>query len=152
MFFNDDPLTHNMHITSDGKNYFTVNGGRSDDGQATPALSPNGKLLYIMDNGDIRVYNFKKGTLEKIMSGFNHGGEFQTGASAVAVDDKYIYTWDSVSKNIYVYSLKGKYIQTVPIRDGEYGFSLSCANGLIFVSTDGNYNTGRWYGYALMNK
>jgi len=45
--------------------------------------------------------------------------------------------------------LKGKSIKTIKISDGDYGFSLSFANGLIFVAIDGNYDIGTWYGYDV---
>jgi hypothetical protein len=53
---------------------------------------------------------------------------------------------------IFVYDLKGKKIKTVEISNGNYGFSLSFANGLIFVADDGDYATGTWYGYDLWSE
>ena len=53
---------------------------------------------------------------------------------------------------IFAYDSKGNKVKTFEISDGSYGFSLSCANGLVFVSDDGNYETGTWYGYDLWAK
>jgi hypothetical protein len=50
---------------------------------------------------------------------------------------------------VFVYDLKANKIKTVYIANGEYGFALSYANGLLFVATDGDYDIGSWYGYNL---
>ncbi len=214
--FNEEPLTHNVHITSDGLNYYTCNGGVTSKGQinkfsfdgkllesysveidmrsimynkkdksfyvcsfdgniykiinletgefkvvleglyentqANLTLSPDGKLLYYFDDGTLKIYSFPKGKLKKTIIGLNRGKEFITGQSSVAVDNKHIYTWNSAKSKIYIYDLKGKSIKDIKISEGDYGFSLSFANGLIFVATDGNYDVGTWYGYDVWSE
>ena len=214
--FTEDPLTHNVHIVSDGSFYYTVNGGRADKGQinkfsfqgklvdsydikldmrsimyngkdklfyvctyerdiykitdlskgiyekvlsgiyedpqANLAMSPDGKYIYCMSGGTLTIYKFPSGKVSKTISNLNCGKEFSTGSSSVATDGQRIYTWNSDYKMIFVYDLKGKKIKTFDISKGDYGFSLSWANGLLFVSTDGNYETGTWYGYDLWAK
>lgn len=120
--------------------------------QANLALSPNGKLLYYFNEGVLLVYNFKNGKLKKTITGLDCGKDVKTGSSCVAVDDKYIYTWNSDYSLIFIYDLKGNKIKSEKISKGNYGFSLSYANGLIFVSIDGDYGTGYWYGYDLWKK
>lgn len=120
--------------------------------QAGLAMSPNGKLLYYFNDGTLLIYNFPSGKLSKTITGLDKGSEVSTGNSVVAVDDKYIYTWNSDYKMVFIYDLKGKKIKSVNISKGDYGFSLSCANGLIFVSTDGDYDVGTWYGYDVWEK
>ncbi|HPS27188.1 MAG TPA: hypothetical protein PK269_06210, partial [Bacteroidales bacterium] len=71
---------------------------------------------------------------------------------SVAVDGKYIYTWNADYKLIFVYDMKGQKVKSVEVEKGSYGFSLSYANGLIFVADDGDYATGTWYGYNLWEK
>jgi len=132
--------------------YELVLEGIYENEQANLALSPNGKYLYYFDDGTLKIFSFPSGKLKKTIGNLNHGKEFTTGQSSVAVDKKYIYTWNSSKSKIYVYDLKGKSIKEVKISDGDYGFSLSYANGLIFVSTDGNYDIGTWYGYDLWEK
>lgn len=211
--FEENPITHNMHITSNGEYYYTCNGGKPengkiskyslrgnfvkdftieldmrsimynkkdgffyincydkniykitdlengvfqlvfsnlyDDDQACLAMSPNGKLLYYFSVGNLKIFDLKDGTLKQELSGLSYGEGLVGGEAAVAVDNKHIYTWNAEQQVIYVYNKKGKLINDFKIKDGDYGFSLSYANGLIFVSTDGNYDTGEWYGYDL---
>ncbi|MCD4736662.1 MAG: hypothetical protein K8R53_11505 [Bacteroidales bacterium] len=211
--FKEDPLTHNMHICSDGKYYFTVNGGKPEKGQickfdldgkqlstypveldmrtimyhkkdkslyvstygqsiyrivdleagtyqeahselfdneqGTPALSPNGKMLYAMDNGTLKVYDFKTGKLLDTFYGIKTGSDFSSGGAAVAVSKKNIYTWDAEEQIFYIYTIKGDYVKKVKLSKGDYGFSLSYAKGKVFVSEDGDYSTGTWYGYKI---
>ncbi len=212
--FEDEPRTHNVHLASDGKFLYTINGGKShlgqiskfsltgefissydidldmrslmynskeqkfyvctyerniyqitdlergsyelvlsqmyDNEQANLAMSPNGKLLYHFYNGQLNIYKFPSGKLIKILYGFDCGKDFSTGNSAVAVDAKYIYTWNAEYQTIFVYDLKGKKIKSAKVSNGDYGFSLSVANGLVWVSVDGNYETGKWFGYKVV--
>jgi DNA-binding beta-propeller fold protein YncE len=214
--FDDEPRTHNVHIASDGKYLYTVNGGRADMGQinkytlegrlvdsydilldmrslmynggdkhfyvctyerniykitdmekgkhelvlsglyeneqANLAISPDGKYLYYFSSGKLTIYKFPSGTVYKTFDGLDCGSKFSTGSSCVAVDGKYFYTWNADYKMIFAYDKKGKKVKTLEIEKGDYGFSLSFANGLIFVSTDGDYDTGTWYGYNFWAK
>jgi DNA-binding beta-propeller fold protein YncE len=132
--------------------YELVLGQIYDNEQANLAMSPDGKYIYYFNDGIVKIFKFPSGKLSKTIKGLDKGSEFTTGNSSVAVDDKHIYTWNSDYKLIFVYDLKGKKIKSAQISKGEYGFSLSCANGLIFVSTDGDYKVGKWYGYDLWNE
>ncbi len=211
--FNEDPRTHNVHICSDGKFYYTINGGRANMGmikkydldfnpvatydieldmrsimyepktssfyictfersiykitdmafgkfellkdtlykepQASLALSPDGKLLYSLNKGKIDVYKFPSLTLITTLSGIDCGKTPTQGSCVLAVGKKYIYTWNTEYQLIFIYNLKGKKVKSIDITEGNYGFSLSFANGKIFVSKDGNYDVGNWYGYEI---
>jgi hypothetical protein len=211
--FNEDPLTHNMHICSDGEYLYTVNGGRPDDGQisrftlsgdllnsysveldmrsimynkkdghfyvstfdrsiykitdleagtydtvfeelfdepqATPALSLNGKNLYVLEDGNLSIFKFSTGEKTGEIEQLKCGDGIINGSAAVAVGKKNIYTWDASVRKVYAYNKKGKLLSTFLISDGSYGFSLSYADGKVFVSDDGDYRTGTWYGYSL---
>jgi DNA-binding beta-propeller fold protein YncE len=117
--------------------------------QSVPALSTSGKLIYFMDFGVIYVYNMKNGKLKTTLSGFKTTDEAATGATAVAVDKKHIYSWDANEQTVFIYDLKGKFQKYVKLALGEYGFSLSFGNDLLWVATDGNYDEGIWYGYEI---
>ena len=113
------------------------------------ALYPDGKLLYAFDKGKIKIYKFPACTFVKTIKGFDSGKTPTTGSCVVAVGSKHIYTWNTEYKLIFVYNLKGQKIKSFEVKDGEYGFSLSAANGKAFVSKDGNYDVGSWYGYEF---
>lgn len=123
-----------------------------DNEQASLAMSADGKLVYHLYNGQLNIYKFPSGKLIKIRYGFDCGKDFTTGNCAVAVDTKYIYTWNSDYKTIFVYTLSGKKVKSVTISSGDYGLSLSVANGMVWVSIDGNYETGKWFGYRIMEE
>ncbi len=224
----DEPgMTHNAHITSDGKFYYTCNGGTDKDGnphgkinkysltgefvksypfkkfdmrsimynksdkhlyiatfdmkiykiidlesgttqlhlekiykngQCAVALDPDGKTFYIMDGGSLNLCKFKDGAVIKSFSGLSSGaddkdspGSGRWGSTAVAVDKQHIYTWDahSYSRKIYVYDKKGTFVKSYPISGGNWGYTLSYANGYIFTAMDGKNQVGLWYGYQL---
>jgi hypothetical protein len=211
--FKEDPLTHNMHIASDGEFLYTCNGGVPDkgqvskftlsgekigsykleldmrsilynsadkklyvstydkklyrindlmmgnyaeawsyedrDGQSTPAFSTDGKLVYFYEGGKVYIYDFKKGKLKKTLSHLDVVVGAPTESNAIAVDDKYIYTWNADEQIVLAYDKKGNFKKSFKLNQGDYVFSLSFANDMIWVSTDGNYESGTWYGYKL---
>lgn len=212
--FDEDTETHNMHICSDGKFLYTINGGKAPEGevkkydmdgnyisttalkldmrgiiynksedcfyvscydrniykvldietsvyelvyegiieneQSALAAHPKDKFFYIMDDGKISMYDFKNGEKVKSLRGFKCGSDLTFGSSTMAVDKKYIYTFDADKKEIYQYKKKNwNYVATYKIAKGDYGFSLSAAGKYIFVAKDGNYATGTWYGYKF---
>jgi hypothetical protein len=129
-----------------------INSHLYEDEQATLALSNNGKTLYYFSEGTLKIYDFPDCNLTRTISGLDCGSIWYNGSSSVAVDDSYIYTWNVENHSIMVYDMNGGKIKTVYINQGDYGLSLSCANGLVFVAKDGNYKVGHWYGYNLWAK
>jgi DNA-binding beta-propeller fold protein YncE len=117
--------------------------------QSAPALSHNGKLIYFMEYGRVYVYSMKNGKLKSKISGLNTTDNAAEGGTAVAVDKKHIYSWNAGEKTVFIYNLKGKFQKSVKLSQGDYGFSLSYANDMIWVSADGNYEEGTWYGYVV---
>jgi hypothetical protein len=120
--------------------------------QANLAMSADGKYIYHFMDGTLKIYKFPSGKLSKTIKGLDCGKEFTSGSGAVACDGKYFYTFNGDYKMIYAYDMKGKKVKSFEIEEGTYGFSLSCANGLVFVADDGDYNVGKWYGYDLWTK
>lgn len=119
------------------------------DPQAVTALGHKGEKLYYFNEGELEIYNFKSTKLIKTITGLKHGKGLEGGSLVVAVDDKHIYTWNALIRLVYIHNLEGKYIKSVRLKKGNYAFSLSVANGLIFVAEDGNSNEGTWYGYKI---
>lgn len=211
--FTEFPINHNMHITSDGNYYYTINGGSAgsgqinkfdlsgnllqtypimidgrglsyntadgflyvstyqgnivkitdlsagtfvsvfsaimQDGQASFAISPDGTKFYDYFTGTLNVRDFNTGGILNTIFGLSSGTGNFGGEAAVAVDSLHIYTWNATAKTVYTYDLTGNFIQTMVLDSGDNGISLSVANGYLFVSKDGNYNLGTWYGYHL---
>jgi DNA-binding beta-propeller fold protein YncE len=211
--FDENPYNHNMHITSDGDYYYTINGGNSSNGvinkfsmagvllQAYPiaidgrglsyneadgflyaslyggdvvridnlstgsftsifpgvmqngqgsfAISPDGSKFYNFSQGTLMVHDFTSGVAIDTIAGLMYGPGNFGGEAAVAVDSGHIYTWNANIKTVYIYDLTGALLQSAVLDSGSCGISLAIANGYLFVSKDGNYALGTWYGYNI---
>ena len=116
--------------------------------QSATAISDDGESFYAFNKGTLIQYLLSDGspvdTFESIQYGNTSGAD-----GVVAVDDKYFYTWDPASGTVYVYYLNGNYFMDLKIPVGNYGYSLSYADGYLFVSIDGFGGTGYWYGYNI---
>lgn len=212
-YFDDEPGTHNMGITSDGEYYFTCNGGKVQEGkiskyslsgnfmksydieldmrsimynpkdkhlyvncydqniyritnledgsfqlvfselhnneQVSLALDPKGKYFHCFDNGSLTIYNLDDGSVKERLYGLQCGPDLLSGNSTVAVSKKYIITSNTEKQLLYCYDKKGNLKETIEYNKGDYGFSLSYANGMIFIAKDGDYSMGSWYGYEV---
>lgn len=121
-----------------------------EDGNSAITFSPDGKWLFIFDHGTLKKFDFRSGEQIHEISGFFCGDKASTGSNTLALDGKYYYTWDSSKKLIYSFSKKGKFKKSFKILEGDFGFTLSYANGYIFVATDADSNSkGVWYAYKL---
>jgi len=120
-----------------------------DYAQSSPTLDPKGKYMYIMDRGLLKKYNFKTGKVVATFENIKCGSDNYGGAGAVTVTKKNILTWNSSTKTVYVYDLKGKYEYSMDIHKGNCGFSLTYTNNMLFVSIDGEGGFGTWFGYTL---
>jgi hypothetical protein len=118
--------------------------------QASFALSPDGTTMYDFYNGTCNVYDFPSGTLDTTFSGMSCGTSYTTGVACIAADAEYLYTWNALLQTVYVYNAAdGSYVRTMTLSNGNYGYSLSVFNGLLFAAVDANYGTGTWYGYRI---
>lgn len=209
----DNPVTYSMHLCTDGKFYYLINGGVAKDGkisivkvdgefvksyplaqdmrsimyskkdkslyinikgkdiyklvdiangtiqlvhsgiyendQTTLAMDPNGKYFYALDNGILTISSVKTGEKVKQLSGLKCGSRGMQGSTTVAVDKKYLYTWDAANKTVYAYTKKGVFKKSFILKYGNLGHSLSAAYGLIFVSESDLGKPSTWYGYKL---
>jgi DNA-binding beta-propeller fold protein YncE len=213
LIFKDNPGTHNVHICTDGKFFYTVNGGKKYEGkiskfdkkgnllseypieldmrgimynnkdgylyvnsydrniykitdlengsfsiyfeefysndQAGLALDPKGEKLYYLDMGTLRIYDFNTGELKNTYYNIKCGPTSFDGGAVVAVGKKFVYTWNAVDQEIYLFDQNLKYLKTIKVTEGDYGFSLSYTKKYVFVSEDGDYDVGTWYGYKI---
>jgi 6-phosphogluconolactonase (cycloisomerase 2 family) len=117
--------------------------------QSAPAISENGKYIYFMEYGKVYIYSIKDRKLKKTLSGFESTDNAAGGGTTIAVDKNRIFVWNAGEQTIHIYSLKGKFQKSEKLSEGNYCFSLSLANGLLWVSEDGNYEDGTWFGYMV---
>jgi len=123
--------------------------GLYSNDQAELALDHKGNELYYLDQGTLNIFDFNTGSLLNTYYNIKCGEGTWYGGAVVAVSKKNVFTWNSDLKEIYVYDKNLNLKGTFSIAEGDYGFSLSVADKLLFVSTDGDYETGTWYGYNL---
>lgn len=151
-----NPADKKLYVSTYDKNIYKVNDlmmGKiikvltveERDGQSTPAIDPKGRYICYFEGGSVFMYDLKTGKLKKTINGL----DASTDNLALAMDEKYFYTWDFENKTIQAFDKKGKYKKSFKVNQGDYSFSLSFANGFAWVSTDGNYDTGTWYAYKL---
>jgi hypothetical protein len=117
--------------------------------QTSFALSPDGSKFYEFVSGTVKVRNLKTGVLLSTITGLSYGTGNFGGEFAIAVDADYMYTWDAVSRVVSIYTLAGTLVRTMTLSYGDNGMSLSYVDGMLFVSHDGNYGVGTWYGYNI---
>lgn len=114
------------------------------------AMDPKGKNYYALDEGEITIISVKTGKPAKKFSGIKCGANGLKGSSALAVDKKYIYTWDADTKTVYAYKKRnGAFKKSFILKSGSLGHSLSYASGMIFVSKSERGKPSTWYGYKL---
>lgn len=117
--------------------------------QAGLALDPKARYLYYLDNGTLRIIDFSNGEVYKTYYNIKCGPDSFSGGAVVACGKKYLYTWDSYEQLVYVYDYKMNLKGSYGITEGDYCFSLSYADGFVFVAVDGNYDVGTWYAYKI---
>jgi hypothetical protein len=119
--------------------------------QSGVAMSDDGQFLYAFNKGTLKQYKLSDGSLVDTFDGLNYGN----GTSAdgvVAVDPDYFYTWNPTSGEVYVYDHSGTYKKSLTLSNGNFGYSLSLANGYLFAAKDAGYTIGTWYGYNIRKK
>ena len=119
--------------------------------QSSVAMSDDGQFLYAFNKGTLKQYKLTDGSLVDTFTGLNYGNT-SSADGAVVVDPDYFYTWNASTGEVYVYDHTGTYIKSITLSNGNYGYSLSLANGYLFAAKDGNYATGIWYGYNIRRK
>jgi DNA-binding beta-propeller fold protein YncE len=123
-----------------------------DQENSSPAMSADGAFyLELTDDGEVRVLESFLGDEEDVIE-IDRTSEEHGYSYALAASDKYLFTWD-VGGVVYVHDYDGEYVTRVELpRDG-FGFSLSWANGMLWIADDADGADdgadGYWYGYKL---
>ena len=129
---------------------------------ASFALSEDGSKMFDFYNGTVKVYDFRNGDLLNTLNDLWYGTHpyyddaesiSSYGATAIAVDASFIYTWDCSLNpgEVYVYDHNGDYMTVLEVGSGYNGLSLSVIDGYLFVSYDPTYDPGTWYKYNIRN-
>jgi hypothetical protein len=107
--------------------------------QSSPAITTDGASILEHDPvGTMRVLDFSTGTLSNTLTGLSGVWSF-----SVATTGGYLFT--ASPGTVFVHDLQGNLITSAPIANGTNTYSLSFANGLIWVE-----GGGIWYGYRLV--
>lgn len=122
--------------------------------QSSVAISPDGERFYELYEGTVSVFD-ANGDEEAsfTLSSYNTTEELGY-ACAIAASDKFLFVWAPESDtDILVYGLDGRYVSKFALPRSGYGFSLSWANGMLWIAEDADGDTegadGIWYGYEL---
>ncbi len=137
------------YLDTEESKYFLVHKNLYDNDQAGLALGKKGKRLYYLEQGTLTVFDFSNGEVLETFNNIRCGSAAFSGGAVIAAGKNRFYTWDSDKQEIYVYDKKMKLKNTVKVKKGDYSFSLSFGKKRVFVSEDGNYKTGTWYGYKI---
>ncbi len=122
--------------------------------QSSVAMSPAGDMLYELDGGTVKVFNVD-GDEEKTFALSSYNTNEERGyAYAIAASKKFLYVWAPNSETeILVYGIDGKYVTKFELPRAGFGFSLSWANGMLWIAEDADGDSdgadGTWYGYEL---
>jgi len=123
------------------------------DQNSSPGFAPDGEQIYEFSGGTVRVLDFSTGDELSSFELANHSRQDDNGLSmSIAASDKYLFTWGAGGE-VLVYGLDGKYVTSFSLPKSGYGYSLSWANGMLWVAEDAGGKTegadGYWYGYQL---
>jgi len=117
--------------------------------QSNITLVPGTSLTISINENEVKFFHLETNEVKVEYQDLSLGSEITSGLVTIAATDQYYLTMDGEEQMIFVYDhgfrLKGKF----KIPYGDYGFSLSYANGKVWVAEDGNYSMGHWYGYDL---
>jgi len=117
------------------------------------AMSPDGDRMYELYKGRVTVFPEWEPETSFTLSSYSEKEEFGY-ANAIAASDKFLFVWAPNSDtDILVYGVDGKYVTKFSLPQPGFGFSLSRANGMLWIAKDADGGEdgadGTWYGYAL---
>ena len=117
-------------------------------------FSPDGQRMYELSGGGVTVYELLTGDelesfeLSAVSADDNRGYD-----KSIAASDKYLFVWGESDDTVAVYDLSGSYVTRFELPEPGFGYSLSWANGMLWVAKDADGfdegADGTWYGYRL---
>jgi len=125
--------------------------GVFDADNSSIAVTTDGRRIYELAEGRVKVLDFKNG---KELKHFTLTDYFDEHGfhSSIAVSDKHLFVWGDTD-SIVVYDLNGIYVTQFRLPRSGYGFSLSYCNKMLWIAQDADASTdggnGYWYGYRL---
>jgi DNA-binding beta-propeller fold protein YncE len=159
IFYN--PKDKNLYVKIYGTDLWTIDfdngtaGVRFSDifeeDNSSPAFSPDGKYIYELINGYVRVIDFKTGEeLEHFI--LEHYYDEHGYGLSIAASKHYLFVWEYEDR-VLVYDLDGEYVTKIKLPRAGYGFSLSYCNDMLWIAEDADASTdggdGYWYGFEL---
>lgn len=117
--------------------------------QTSFAINKIHQSIYIFNEANIIEYGLYSGDIIESFDNIKSGSSMEQ--YTVACTDHHFYTFDTDRQEIYEYNFDGNLESTYEYSTGSYSFSLSSAGNDIFISIDGDYDIGTWYGYDLTN-
>jgi len=131
------------------------------DENSSPGFSPDGEYIYELTDGEVHVLESFFGDEEDAFA-LSHYSDEHGFSGAIAASENYLFVWDA-DRTVYVYDLDGEYIDSFKLPRTGFGFSLSWANGMLWIAEDadgverddlgdvlgGKAADGYWYGYKI---
>jgi DNA-binding beta-propeller fold protein YncE len=122
-----------------------------EEDNSSPAFSPDGKYIYELTDGYVRVIDFKTGKELKRFALERYYDEHGY-ALSIAASKHYLFVWEYEDR-VLVYDLGGEYVTKIKLPRAGYGFSLSYCNDMLWIAEDADASTdggdGYWYGFEL---
>jgi hypothetical protein len=141
-----------------------------DEENSSVGWSPDGEYIYeLVEDGEVRVleglFGDEEDALELSQFSVEHGYAY-----SIAASDKYLFVWDGPGEEdeeengglptVLVHTVEGDYVDMFKLPRAGFPFSLSWANGMLWIAEDadateegedGNVigQDGWWYGYRL---
>jgi len=121
--------------------------------ETSPTLTPDGMILAELNGGSIRLLEAATGNEIDVLSGIQSGPAGPGYDVSVTTDGRFLYTWTNTpATTVFAYDFSGRLVTTFPLpypsAGGVAGFSISYANGMLWVIDTGGA-IGNWIGYTL---
>jgi sugar lactone lactonase YvrE len=119
------------------------------DDNSSPGMSPDGKHIYELVDGEVLVYDTETGEEVRAIDIDEYYDEHGYSAS-LAVSKNHLFVWGD-AYDILVYSMKGKLLGRFALPRQGFSYSLSYCRGMVWIADDADakdeLGDGFWFGY-----